>query len=221
MPTTARITTLATLTTLALTSSTLAQSIANGDLTGPVVAGNAPPSWFNWQKTPDTCDASGPFNNTTTPWTLSPNGGTFVRAGGSDFANSEGFAQNVSGFTIGDTYQLDFHLTNLGFQNLASGAWNGQDGYWQLVANGAVVGDSITLSKQSLPTDPIVWFTDSISFVATASAIELALVSRSLDPTGPASYMGIDGIRVSRVPAPGALAIAAMSGLAIARRRRA
>ncbi|MEO1128238.1 MAG: hypothetical protein AAFX05_00855 [Planctomycetota bacterium] len=194
-----------------------AQSFTNGDLTGPYTVGSAPPSWFNWQKTPDTCDATGPFNNTPTLWTLSPNGGTFVRAGGSDFPNSEAFAQNVSGFSVGQPYEVTFHLTNLGFEHPVFGDWNGEDGYWQLVVDGAVVGDSITLAKQTNAADAIVWTTDSINFVATSPTLEIAFVSRSTALL--AAYMGIDGIRLTQVPAPGACATLGLAGAALVRRR--
>ena len=196
-------------------------TILNGDLAGPVGAGIVPPDWFPWQKTPDTCDALGPFNNTITPWTASPNGHTFVRAGGSDFANSEAIAQNVTGFTPGAPYVLEFFLTNLGFENASSGAWGGQDGYWELYLDGTLAGSSVTLSRQATAADPIVWSSDTIGFVAPAANFELALVSRTAGASGLAAYMGIDGVGVRLVPAPGALAALAGAGLgAFARRRR-
>jgi hypothetical protein len=195
-------------------------TITNGDLTGPVAISSAPPSWFNWQKTPDTADALGPFNNTPTAWTLSPNGGTFVRAGGSTFTNSEAIAQNVSGFTIGNTYVIDFFQTNLGFEHPSSGAWIGESGFWEFVVDGSVSDASTILSKQTLNTDPIVWFGDSFSFVATATTQELAFVSRTVSAGGLAAYMGIDGISIRAIPAPGTAALSALLLGASCRRRR-
>jgi len=194
--------------------------ITNGDLTGPVGAGLVPPGWFPWQKTPDTCDASGPFNYTGTPWAASPNGHTFVRAGGSDFANSEAIGQNVTGFTAGATYDLEFFQTNLGFQHPVSGAWNGENGYWELYVDGVLAGSSTVLSKPATPSDSIVWSADAITFVAPAPSFEIALVSRTVTPGGLAAYMGIDGVDVELIPAPGAAGLLAGAGLLGLRRRR-
>lgn len=207
-----------TLTLALITPGALGATIINGDLTGPVGTALAPPGWFMWQGSPDTCDDAGPFNYTPTPWTLSPNGGTFVRAGGSTPTGSEALAQNVTGFTAGLTYTLGFHLTNLGFQHPTSGIWSGQDGYWDLYVDGTLAGSSIVLSKQTNPADPIVWFTDSIDFIAPAAAFEIALVSRTTSAGGLAAYMGIDGVTV--IPTPGAGVLALIGGLAAARRRR-
>ena len=194
--------------------------ILNGDLTGPIATGNAPPDWFNWQKTPDTCDALGPFNNTPNPWALSPNGGTFVRAGGSDFpGQSEAIAQNVTGFTPGIAYELSFYQANLGFEHPTSGDWNGTDGFWQVLVDGVLVGSSATLTKPAANVDPIAWVLDSVTFIAPAANFELALVSYSASPSGLAAYMGIDGVGVHEVPAPGAALVLAMGGV-MARRRR-
>lgn len=200
-------------------SPALGQTILNGDLTGPQATGSAPPDWFNWQKTPDTVTATGPFNNTPNPWALSPNGGTFVRAGGSDFANSEAFAQNVTGFTPGVIYQLDMFVTNLGFEHPTSGDWIGQDGYWSVYIDGVLAGSTGVLSKPTLNTDSIAWVADSVSFVAPAAAFELALVSRSAGGAL-AAYMGIDGVSARAVPAPGAATVLALGLVAGGVRRR-
>ncbi|CAE7178626.1 unnamed protein product [Symbiodinium necroappetens] len=206
---------------LLLAAPASAQSLLNGSLEGPVAVGSAPPDWFEWQKTPDTCDAAGPFNNTGTPWVLSPDGGTFVRGGGSDFANSEAIGQVVTGFSTGDTYAVNFFQTNLGFQHPTSGDWLGEDGFWELVIDGAVVGASDVLSRPATPSDSIVWSVDTLSFTATSASHEIALVSRSTFPGGLAAYMGIDGVRLSLVPTPGSAALMALGGVAAIRRRRA
>ena len=202
---------------------THAQVLLNGSLTGTVSDDLAPPDWFKWQKTPDTVDSAGPFNNTGVPWTLSPDGGTFVRGGGSTFDNSEAIAQDVSGFTIGGTYSVSFFQTNLGFEHPTSGDWIGEDGYWELLINGSSVGTSTTLSRQSVATDPTVWFFDSLTFVAPTTDVEIAFVSRSVHPSGLAAYMGIDGIqlRQTAVPEPGvATFMFAALGLVCIRRQR-
>lgn len=203
-----------------------AQVIANPSLTGPVASGTAPIDWFAWQNTPDTVDAGGPFNNTGVPWTLSPDGGTFVRGGGSSlFPSSEAIGQNITGFTIGDTYQVFFFQTNLGFEHPPTGNWLGEDGYWELVVNGTPTDTSTVLTKPTVATDPIVWSTDTMTFVAPSTTVELAFVSRS--SAALAAYMGIDGIHFVPVspsvpePSTALLAMGASLGLlAISRRNR-
>jgi hypothetical protein len=192
--------------------------IANGDLTGPVAISDVPPGWFTWQQTPDTADALGPFNNTPTPWTASPNGGTFVRAGGVSYAGgSEAIGQHVAGFTPGVSYTIDFYQTNLGFKNTSLGTWIGSDGFWELMIDGVLAGASSPLTKPAAEADPIVWFADSITFVAPAASLEIALVSRSGEVL--AAYMGIDGVTIREVPTPGVLCVLGV-GLAGVRRRR-
>lgn len=196
-------------------------TILNPDLTGASIAGTAPPDWYNWQKTPDTANATGPFNNTPTPWTLSPNGGTFVRTGGTyDFAQSEAFAQTVTGFTPGATYSVEFFYTNLGFEHPTSGEWIGTDGYYDVLVDGTFAGATAALSKPATNLDAISWSPGAVTFVAPAASFDLIFAGRSADPSGLAAYMGIDGISVHEVPAPATGGVFLAMGLASTRRRR-
>ncbi len=194
------------------------QTILNGDMTGPTGTATAPPSWFLMQNTPDTVDSLGPIHFTPNPWVLSPNGGTFVRGGGSDLIQSEAIAQNVTGFTPGATYLLEFFMTNLGHQHPTSGAWIGEAGYWSVYADGVLAGTTAFISKPVLNTDLNVWVGESVTFVAPAANFELGLMPRSGGAL--AAYMGIDGISVRAVPAPGAVAIFCAGALAGGVRRR-
>lgn len=175
---------------------TATADIVNGDLTGPVATGSAPTDWFNWQNTPDTCDTSGPFNNTPNPWVASPNGGTFARMAGSTRVSSEAIAQDVSGFTAGAFYELSFHQCNLGFEHPTSGAWNGTEGYFEVRVDGGVVAETPVLFKPATNVDPIEWSFVTVAFTAPADAFELAIVARSASDSGLAAYMAIDGLFV-------------------------
>lgn len=197
---------------------THAQTILNGDMTGPMAASIPPPSWTAWSDTADTCDASGPFNYTGNPWVLSPNGGTFVRGGANNFGVNEGISQIVTGFIPGQTYSLEFYTTNLGFQNPSSG-WTGADGFWRFFVDGSAIGDSVTLTKPALGSDDITWTFGTLSFVAPAASFELAFQSRWLGPDS-AAYMGIDGVDVRLVPTPASMAVIALAGVGTMRRRR-
>lgn len=203
----------------AAAASTHAAVITNGSLTGPEGAGAVGSPWYLWNASPDTVDGVGPPNYTSMPWAPSPDGGTFVLTAGSTFPNSEGFAQMVSGFVVGETYQVDFYMTNLGFLDPATSDWIGEDGFYQLILDSAVlVGDSGILSKPAAEGDSIVWVEDSFTFTATATTHELAFLGRSVHPGGIEAIMGIDGIRISLVPAPGAIGV--LGGLGLLGRRR-
>ncbi|MEM9065744.1 MAG: hypothetical protein AAGB51_09680 [Planctomycetota bacterium] len=206
-----------TLAALALASNSHAQVLINGSLTGPPTVGSVPTGWSVWTNTPDTVDLPGPFNNTGTPWTASPDGGTFVR-GGASTATSESFSQIVTGFSVGQTYQIDFFTTNLGFYSPTSGAWIGADGYWDFHIDGAMYASSTVLSKPTASTDSIVWNTESFTFVAANAVLELGFAARLSGSGSVISYMGIDGIRLTQVPAPGISAF--LGGLAMFTRRR-
>ncbi|MEM9065745.1 MAG: hypothetical protein AAGB51_09685 [Planctomycetota bacterium] len=195
-----------------------AQVIGNGSLTGPTGSSMVPGPWYLWQATPDTVNASGPLNFTGTPWTLSPDGGTFALTAGSTLPNSEGFAQMVSGFTIGQTYQIDFYQTNMGFYDPVALTWNGEDGFYNLIVDGVLTDASSVISKPASPSDSIVWTADSFTFTATSTTHELAFLGRSVNPGGIVAVMGIDGIRLTPIPAPGVLA--SLGGLALITRRR-
>lgn len=195
------------------------QSVVNGSMTGPTGGALVPAPWFLWNKTPDTVDATGPFNNGPTDWNLSPDGGTFVRAGGDTGVNSEAFAQNLTGYTPGQTYSLDFFQTNLGHVHGTTGAWIGEDGFWELIIDGTVVGASPTLSKSALETDGNVWSAASMSFIAPAADFELALRVESALGAGLNAYLGIDGARTTLVPTSGSVAVVALGGVVMRRRR--
>lgn len=202
-----------------LVSAAAGQTVLNGDLTGPMGAGNIPPDWFAWSGSADTCDPSGPFNYSGNPWVLSPNGGTFVRGGATGTGVNEAIAQNLTGFVAGQTYTVDFYVTNLGFQQPGA-LWTGADGFWKFYVDGTDVGDSLTYSRQALASDDIVWSADSVTFVAPASGFELAIASQWAGGPGTAAYMGIDGIRISPVPAPASVGLLGLAGLVAARRAR-
>ena len=192
----------------------------NGDMNGIVGMGIAPAGWNIAQATPDVVDANGPFNNTGVPWTTSPNGGTFARMNGVGNVQSEGISQSVSGFDVGETYELSFYATNLGFRTNSTGAWGGFDGYFEFYADGNLVATSDALSKQASATDPIEWVEQSVQFEANASDILLEIRAETTAGVFEIAYMGIDGLNASVVPTPGVLSALAMLGVASTRRRR-
>lgn len=197
-----------------------APTIVNGDFNGTPGTATAPSGWDIAMSTPDVVNAFGPFNNTGISWTESSNGGTFLRTNGVGNDQSEAISQDVSGFDVGSTYRFDFSVTNLGFQNAASGAWNGFDGFYQFFADGNLIGTSQTVSKQASGADAIVWEAASVEFVALAESFTLEIRGETVGGAFEIAYLGIDGVSVSRVPAPGAAALLGLGGLVATRRRR-
>jgi len=190
--------------------------LTNGSLTGPVGAGIVPPGWAPASGTPDTCDASGPFNYGL-PWVLSPDGGTFVRGGSNGVSTFETMSQVIGGFDVGVTYQIDFFQTNLGFVN--AGVMTGAVGNWEFGIDGVVFDTSVPVVRPATISDLNVWTPDSVTFVATVPSHTLT-VGAALISGGTAAYMGIDGIRITEVPAPGMIGVLGLSGVAALRRRR-
>lgn len=214
----ALLTTITAATIAAAASAGATPTILNGSFYGTVGMGTAPTDWGIGQATPDVVSATGPFNNTGVPWTLSPDGGTFVRLNGVGNDQSESIIQNVSGFTPGTTYTFSFWMTNLGFTGNPAAPLTGSDGVLQIYIDGAFAGQSDPVSKQANTSDPIVWEMRSVDIAVTSSDFELELYAETLGTS--IGYVGIDGLSVREVPAPGALAILGLSGLAASRRRR-
>ena len=186
------------------TKADAAPVLMNGSLDGTVGANTAATDWTIANATPDLVDENGPFNNTGVLWTLSPDGGTFARGNGhhSDPGQfSEAFEQTVSGFTIGESYALEFSQTNLGFYNDNFGDWFNRDGYWGLFVDDILVGQSTTIGGPTNFDDPIAWLSDSIAFTAT-SATQTIRLQAFTDDTSGIAYLGIDGLVVRTVPTP-------------------
>jgi len=173
--------------------------LTNGSLTGTPVADEVPAGWTIPNPptaTPSTVNENGPFNFTDVPWTLSPDGGTFVRGNGHvDVEFQDAFEQSVSGFTIGASYTLDFYQTNLGFRDQGHNwdDWLERDGYWGLFVDGALVGQSTTIGGPATFDTPIVWSSDSISFTASGTTQTIRL--QAFTAEAEIAYLGIDGLR--------------------------
>jgi len=179
--------------------------LTNGSLTGTPVADEVPPGWTIPNiptATPSTVDENGPFNFTDVPWTLSPDGGTFVRGNGHvDVEFQDAFEQSVSGFTPGESYTLEFFQTNLGFRDLGPGDpprwddWLERDGYWGLFVDSILVGQSTTISGPANFDDPILWLSDGITFTASSAAQTLRL--QAFTAESEIAYLGIDGLTLT------------------------
>lgn len=175
--------------------SALTPEVENGSLTGTAQQDAAPPGWVKANSTPDIADENGPSNNTGVPWAPSPDGHTFARLNGtSDPIFREAIAQDVAGFVAGTPYRLQFHVTNLGFYYALTDEWRDREGFVRVYADDISIGISRFLSAPATPSDPIVWQTQVLDFVAPDSVVTLRFEAFTQDPDGNTAYMGVDGV---------------------------
>ena len=187
-----------------------APNLANGSFESSITGrGVVPPGWDTVSGTPDVVDDDGPFNNTGLPWTLSPNGGTFVRGIGADSSNGqEAIEQMVSGFEIGETYRLAIYQSNLGF-SVNGGEWRDQSGRWTLLVDGTTFDESNPVMAPIDSTTPVTWSADSLLFVANDTTQTIQLKATTTQP-GTLAYLAIDGVQLSLVPEPSTMCLSAI-----------
>lgn len=183
-----------------------APELVNGSLSGTVSTetsiGDAPPGWVVAHGTPEVAGDGSPTNNTGAPWLPSPDGGTFGKLNGTvDPVYREAIAQTIDGFTVGQTYELHYYRTNLGFYYALIDQWNATDGYLEFYLDDELLHSSPITQAPANFDDPIQWSAGSISFVATDTTHTLTIWGRStlLEPNSSASrtstaYMAVDGI---------------------------
>lgn len=186
------------------TSAAAVPIIANGSLTGPIANSAVPAGWFTTSHSPDTMDENnnigvigmGLWGATPSP---SPDGGTWVglfTVG----TTVEKFAQTVTDFAIGQSYELSWFHSNFGY------SFSTNDVAIEVFVDGTSIGAGPSIS---LGTS---WFSESLTFVATATTHEIEIGSVGAGQ----AYHGIDGIRIAAVPEPASAALlaSALGGLA-------
>ena len=199
---------------LSLSLSTNA-AVVNGSLTGPIDNAGVPAGWTILVGSPDTMDetdnvgANIPFG--VAPSGPSPDGGTWVGFAMNDPFITEIFGQTLTGLVANQTYEVSWYAGNFG-------AIEGTDWVQPNAIN--VLIDSVSIgsgAELALGQD---WFSQSVSFTATATTHDLAF---GLVSAGP-SYLSIDGIAINAVPIPAAVWLfgSGLLGLVgIARRKKA
>ena len=185
--------------------------VVNGSLEGPIANSTVPTGWTITSFSPDTMDQNnnlgviglGDFGALPSP---SPDGGTWVglfTVG----TTVEQFAQTVSGFAVGQAYEISWYHSNFGH------AFSTNDVAIEVFIDGSSIGTGPTIP---LGTD---WFSESLTFTATANTHAIEFGSAG----GLQAYNGIDGIKITAVPEPSAVSMmnAMVCGIwASARRRR-
>ena len=194
--------------------------VSNGSLTAETVNNGVPAGWVTLLGTPDVMDA---FNNVGVPNTqrfgmapasASPDGGTWVGLGVNTEQNyAERFGQTLNGLTIGQTYQVSWFEGNFGY-DYSSVSYLGSNAI-EVLLNGVSLAKGKTLGLGAN------WSSESFSFVATSSSVQLAFQLAGLEK----SYLSIDGIAVTTaapVPEPSTYALMGLGlvGLSLVARRR-
>jgi hypothetical protein len=134
----------------------------------------------------------------------------------SGLANNEEAKLSLSGFAIGQTYELPFFATVL-----RSGTWNTDNDAVEV----SIAGATPTAFSTTVLVDPVSddgmndWIPQTIVFTATASTVDFTFGGGAIGPD--AVRFGIDGFTgVKSVPEPASLALLAIGGLALLRRTR-
>ncbi len=135
-------------------------------------------------------------------WDSSQDGETFVHGaatGSGGIGIQEGITQLITGLTSGLTYAVGFEQS-ISYSDLSP---VGSPGYWEVTFGG------VTLNSASMTTPltstPFGWQNQSLSFLATASEMDLSFRAASGDPINPRIDLGLDGVTLAIAPIPAAV----------------
>jgi len=182
-----------------------AVTVVNGSMN---VAGGAnvqnfngvlPDGWLDIELTSSTdiFDSSTNFNQFT--WAPSTDGGTFVHAlGPISGLPGEGIKQDISGLTIGATYQVNFEQSIARSNNVPQ--VNG--GFWEVVF-GSETMQSTFMDNPALGV-AFGWLDQSLSFTAAATTQTISFRAVP-DIVGNRIGLGLDGVSIFAVPVPAAV----------------
>lgn len=201
-----------------LSSSAIGQDLINGDLEGPINGWSTlPPSWtaISWTDpnsladsggaTPDLLDPDEPGDTSNgifaTPYSgATCAGGTLGGEANSTFFH-EGIQQNVTGLSIGETYNVTFYQAVV-----RSNFCSDTSGSWMLVLDNTVIGISgATVTQQTVNSINTEWEMRSLSFTATGTSHDLKFLPADDDDNqvaipgdeGGCLYMGLDAISIN------------------------
>ncbi len=194
------------------------QDFGTTDITG--LTGNFLPGWTVGNASPDLGDdvffiANESFSGVDDDAALWMLGYHPSSAG---YVSTETAVLSLSGFTIGNTYEIGFAATLV--QHSFAG-WNATSDQLEATLTGASISTwTSTVLTDAGDADGLnTWDTQLISFVATDTTVSIAFGDGSTTPgVDIVSRIGIDAFRV--VPAPGTAGLIAAGGLLAWRRRR-
>ncbi len=188
------------------------------------VSGNFLPGWTTITATPDLGQDLF-FIPTTSLSGASDDAAIWLNQGdlgGVGAAINEVVRLSLSGFTIGQTYSLDFFAT-LYLSNTSG--WSGNNDAIDVALSGANISDwDSTILFDAGDIDGInTWDAQSLVFTALSETVEFDFggnASYHSDIGGNATRFGIDGFAARAVPTPSSTLLLGMAGLLTTRRRR-
>lgn len=126
---------------------------------------------------------------------------------------------SLSGFSIGQSYDLTFHTTLL---LVTSAGWSGNNDALDVAIIGADISDwDSTVLFDSVDSDGLnTWVAQSLVFTAQASTVEFQFGANNSILGTAAARMGIDGFDIAVVPSPSSALLLGLSTLLTTRRRR-
>lgn len=126
----------------------------------------------------------------------SPDGGNYV-AIDADTTNSTPLTQTVTGFVVGQKYNVTFYQA-AAQQTGFTGAYNVQ---WQVTLGSTTLNSAV----MALPSQGDVgWGTQVLTFTATAASMVLKFAPTDNAPSGGPLFALLDGVSLTQVPEPGA-----------------
>ena len=199
-----------------LSNNLIRQSIVNGDLDGVITGfGDLPTYWASINAADINCEAdfggtSPDLVNTTQPGNATngiigtPYSGSTLVAGsyggtptGTFF--HEGIVQNVSGFTIGENYNVRFYQSVVKTQFCSD-----TSGTWTIILDDIIIGvPEVTVSQEEYNSITTNWELRTVSFTATQNSHDLKFLPSDDDnqlaiigDEGGCLHVGIDSISI-------------------------
>lgn len=127
---------------------------------------------------------------------------------------------SLSGFTVGQVYELSFFATIL---RQTSAGWNGNDEVFEV----AIAGADLSTWTTSVLSDAVEgdgmneWVAQSITFTAMNDTVNFSFGENAVAPDISGTHrIGFDGFNARLVPAPTSATLIAIGALTAARRRR-
>lgn len=196
------------------------QDFGTTDMTG--VLGNFLPGWTTVNATPDLGDdlfalpneSYSGLDDDAALWMLNYHPASLGAT------STEIVELSLSGFTIGDAYEITFAATIL---QHSSAGWSGVSDELEATLTGASIATwtSSTLTDSGDADGMNVWVNQSIMFIATDTTVGIRFSDGSITTdANTVSRIGIDAFRGTRVPAPGSAGVLALLGAAAGRHRR-
>ena len=184
----------------------------------------AAPGWSILLNSPDWFWGEGPANLWNTPF-----GDHFAIAAATGFSGAayrEGIVQTVSGFTIGEIYEVSFsHANGLFFNPGTPGFYEGAGtaGGWQVAVDGTSAGLVSSTNDHSTPAleHTTEWQTGSVTFTATATTHDIQFVAFKPDGSQDPTFQFLDAVSITQVPEPSRAILALLAlGAVLTKRRR-